>query len=206
MERHFSTPQKTETFLHKEGALWFGDKTVSTNEGNIKAANAVITQINSSAQGKDERVESLYMDKIMEGTPSFMKAFKPHNPTQSAESEWDKWSALYQPDGGSVDMKASYNAFLQDAKNHGTKIYDGTKIESYEYHPLVKLHTFKALTLTDHQVFSISGKKILITTGVFTPFFLKNVMNEPYLANNAKDEFVLQEYVASYFKINPAEA
>ena len=28
-------------------------------------------------------------------------------------------------------------------------------------------------------------------------------MGEPYLADNAKDEFVLQEYVASYMKIKP---
>lgn len=38
-----------ETFLKKEGALWFGDKNVTTSEGNIKAANAVITLINSAA-------------------------------------------------------------------------------------------------------------------------------------------------------------
>lgn len=52
----------------------------------------------------------------MKGTPPFMKAFKPHNPEKKGESEWDKWSALYQPDGGSVDMEASYSRFLKDAK------------------------------------------------------------------------------------------
>ena len=38
----------SEVLLHKEGALWFGDKNTTTSEGNIKAANAVITLINSS--------------------------------------------------------------------------------------------------------------------------------------------------------------
>ncbi len=34
--------------MHYEGAFWFGDKNVNTSEGNIKAANAVITKINGS--------------------------------------------------------------------------------------------------------------------------------------------------------------
>jgi glycine/D-amino acid oxidase-like deaminating enzyme len=45
--------EKPGAFLHKEGALWFGDKNVSTSEGNIKAANAVITVINSAVETKD---------------------------------------------------------------------------------------------------------------------------------------------------------
>lgn len=93
------------TFLHREGALWFGDKNVTTSEGNIKAANAVITQINAAATTKNERLESLFMQKLMEGTPNFMKAFKPYNVGNTAESEWDSWSSLFQPDGGSVDMR-----------------------------------------------------------------------------------------------------
>lgn len=31
-------------------------------------------------------------------------------------------------------------------------------------------------------------------------------MKEPYLADNHKQEYVLEEYVASYFKINTADA
>ncbi len=54
MEKHFSEiDQTSHKFLHKEGALWFGDKSVTTNEGNIKAANAVITLINSDAENKE---------------------------------------------------------------------------------------------------------------------------------------------------------
>lgn len=105
--------EKPEAFLKKEGALWFGDKSVTTSEGNIKAANAVITRINSAADKKNERIESLYMEKLMEGTPEFLRAFKPNNPFPSADSEWDAWSALYQPDGGSVNMEASYTSLLR---------------------------------------------------------------------------------------------
>jgi hypothetical protein len=98
-------------FLHKEGALWLGDRNVTTSEGNIKAANAVITTINSTAQDKSNPIKSLCIDKLMEGQPDFMKSFQLYNPTGSTTSEWDAWTALYQPDGGSVDMKASYDSF-----------------------------------------------------------------------------------------------
>jgi hypothetical protein len=56
---------------------------VNTSEGNIKASNVVINKINSSAKTKDDRIESLYMEKLMQGTPEFMKAFKPYNPQNS---------------------------------------------------------------------------------------------------------------------------
>lgn len=58
---------KKDKLLLKEGSIWFGDKNVNTNEGNIKAANGVITIINSKSE--DERIESLYMEKIMQGSP-----------------------------------------------------------------------------------------------------------------------------------------
>lgn len=41
-----------------------------------------------------------------------MKAFKPYNVGESAESEWDTWTSLFQPDGGSVDMKLSMSKIL----------------------------------------------------------------------------------------------
>jgi hypothetical protein len=63
------------------------------------------------------------MEKIMEGSPYYMKAFKPINDKDSAESEWDAWSALYQPDGGSVDMQSSYNRFHQYVKQNGVTIH-----------------------------------------------------------------------------------
>jgi hypothetical protein len=48
------------------------------------------------------------------------------------------------------------------------------------------------------------GKKILLTVGVYTPFFLRPIMKEPCLTDNANEEYDLQEYVASYIKIDTA--
>ncbi len=132
VEDYFSQVDKTHhEFLLKEGALWFGDRNVNTNHGNIKASNAVINKINSSAKTQNDRIESLYMEKLMEGTPDFMKAFKPYNPQNSAESEWDTWAALYQPDGGSVNMKASYERFHKYAIEHKATIIDGATITKH---------------------------------------------------------------------------
>lgn len=119
-------------FLSEEGALWFGDKNTSTSEGNIKAANAVIGMINSSARTKEERVESLYMEKLMQGSPEFMRAFKPNDVPNSATSEWDTWSALYQPNGGSVDMEASYLAFTNFVRTKGATVYDNSAVIDYK--------------------------------------------------------------------------
>jgi hypothetical protein len=41
-----------------------------------------------------------------------MKVFKPEHP-----NEWNNWSSFYQPEGGSVDMKASYDAFYSFIKS-----------------------------------------------------------------------------------------
>jgi len=59
-----------------------------------------------------------------------MKAFKAGLP-----AEWADWSSLYQPDGGSVDMKASYDAFYLYIKSRGDKaaIYDNTEVLKHEY-------------------------------------------------------------------------
>jgi hypothetical protein len=37
--------------------------------------------------------------------------------------------------------------------------------------------------------------------GVYAPQFLRDIMKEPYLADNHKNEYVIQEYVASFMKI-----
>jgi hypothetical protein len=66
------------------------------------------------------------MEKLMKGVPDFMKAFKPYDLVNSSSSEWDSWSALFQPDGGSVDMKASYTAFLNYIRAHKVTIFDQT--------------------------------------------------------------------------------
>lgn len=142
----------------------------------------------------------------MEGTPDFMKAFKPVNPYPTADSEWDAWSALYQPDGGSVNMEASYTSLLNYVRQHKEKvdIYDNTIIKAH--HLDNNIHSFDVIGVVGPKTTpppKILGKKILLTAGVYTPYFLRDVMGEPYLADNAKDEFVLQEYVASYMKIKP---
>jgi hypothetical protein len=38
---------------------------------------------------------------------------------------------------------------------------------------------------------TVSAKKVLLAVGVNTPFFLRDVMKEPYLASSAKKEFVI---------------
>jgi hypothetical protein len=141
------------------------------------------------------------MEKLMEGSPSFMRAFKPVNPQNSAESEWDAWSALYQPDGGSVDMHASYLRFFKYGVDNGVVHYENTTIKSHSVEQGV--HNFSVIN--PNGVTNILGQKILLTVGVWTPYFLRDVMGEPHLADNAKDEFLLQEYVASYMRINTSD-
>ena len=60
------------------------------------------------------------MEKIMPGAPEYMKAFKPVNDLKKGEFEWDSWSALYQPDGGSVNMQESYNSLLEHIRGKVT--------------------------------------------------------------------------------------
>ena len=42
---------------------------------------------------------------------------------------------------------------------------------------------------------------MFVSVGVYTPYFLKNVLNESHLADNEATEYVIQEYVASYIKV-----
>jgi hypothetical protein len=143
------------------------------------------------------------MEKIMEGTPSFMGAFKPYDPLPSADSEWDAWSALYQPDGGSVDMEKSYNSLLFFIKSK-VELYDNTAIKAHKFDQARNIHSFDVVGPKTVPP-KILGKRILLSVGVYTPYFLRDIMGEPYLADNAQDEFVLQEYVASYMKIKEAD-
>ena len=64
----------------------------------------------------------------MPGCPKYMDAFKPVDEEGSKSSEWDSWSAPYQPDGGSVNIKACYQQFLQFARENGVTILDETKV------------------------------------------------------------------------------
>jgi hypothetical protein len=57
-----------------------GDKHVNTTEGNIKAAHETITEINSTLREGEKKIESLYMEKIIQESPEYMRAFKPEHP------------------------------------------------------------------------------------------------------------------------------
>jgi hypothetical protein len=46
-----------------------------------------------------------------------MKAFKPKENKNPAISEWDNWSSLYLPKGGSIDMRKSYEGFLKSVSD-----------------------------------------------------------------------------------------
>lgn len=58
-----------------------------------------------------------------------MRAFKPET-----SFEWDSWSSLYQPEGASIDMKASYDAFYNYVKSCPDKaiIYDKVVVVKHE--------------------------------------------------------------------------
>lgn len=42
---------------------------------------------------------------------------------------------------------------------------------------------------------------MFVSVGVYTPYFLKNVLHESHLADHEATEYVIQEYVASYIKV-----
>lgn len=69
----------------------------------------------------------------MKGSPEYMRAFKPWNRLEEKSYEWESWSALYQPDGGSVNMEASYKAFYDYvySKKKLTTILDETNITKF---------------------------------------------------------------------------
>jgi len=53
----------------------------------------------------------------------------------------------------------------------------------------------------------IQGKTVLIATGVYTPHFLKQVMNYPHLVDSnfregeSNREYSIREYTCSYLKV-----
>ena len=54
-------------FRHTEGGLWFGDKNVTSSEGNIFESNNVLDQLD---------VDKLYMESLLPNQPTFFKNFK----------------------------------------------------------------------------------------------------------------------------------
>ena len=134
-----------------------------------------------------------------------MKAFQPVNEPDSPVSEWDSWSALYQPDGGSVNMQLTYTSMYDYIVAANVVIRDQNQIKSYNYRPsTVEQPALNSFTVENaSQVTSVvNGYKVLLSLGVETPFFLDEIMGYPHMVQNP-DEFLLQEYVASYFKVSP---
>ena len=86
-------------------------------------------QINRNLKEGEKKIESLYIDKVIPESPEYMKAFKPEH-----HNEWENWSALYQPEGGSVDMKASYEAFYNFIKSQPEKavIHENTTVMKHQ--------------------------------------------------------------------------
>ena len=82
-------------------------------------------------------------------------------------------------------MKASYDAFYLYIKSHGDKavIYDSTSVVK---HQAVKSEYKHRFTTSFNKI--VEGKSVFICTGIYTPHFLKEVMNYPHLVdNNFKD-------------------
>ncbi len=83
-------------------------------------------------------------------------------------------------------MEKSYNSLLTFVKKSKVEIYDNTVIKAYKKDNLNNIHYFDVAGPKNVPPI-ISGKRILLSVGVYTPYFLRDVMGEPYLADNAKD-------------------
>ena len=57
----------TTKFRHTEGGLWFGDKYVTTSEGNIFQSNQLLGELG---------VERLYMESLIPTQPTFFRNFQ----------------------------------------------------------------------------------------------------------------------------------
>lgn len=68
-----------------------------------------------------------------------MRAFKPEK-----QFEWDSWSSLFTPEGGSIDMKGSYDAFYNYVKScpDKVKIFDKTVVVKHECSKTEFKHSF----------------------------------------------------------------
>ena len=174
-------------FRHTEGALWFGNKYITTSEGNIFESNSVL---------EDLDVERLYLVQMIPEYPKFFKNFKF---LESNKDVWKDFNALFQHDGGSINFDASYNYFLDYAAtdkytstNQRVVVRDEAQITRYQQLP--NDHRFHYIK--DQQNESVVGRKIFIATGVDTPKFMKDVMDG---GDHLIQESVIQEYLASYF-------
>ena len=137
------------------------------------------------------------MESLIPTQPAFFKNFKfdPQDPNDNSK----EWAALLQPDGGSINMEASYTYFLKYATtsdwsftSRPVDIHDNANIQQYDRESRSFTYYY------NKQVHHAAGKKVFIACGVDTGSFVQNVMNG---GDILIQESSVQEYVASYFKI-----
>lgn len=99
-------------------------------------------------------------------------------------------------------MKATYNGFLRYAQRNGVVIKDQTQVESHLFVEEDEYENRFIIIGKDKSKTTINCKKVLLSVGVHTPFFLERVLHDCSLD---KDDYSLEEYVASYIKISSGE-
>ena len=149
----------SKIFRHKEGALWFGDKDVTTSEGNIYDSNYILEQ---------ENVDRLYMLSLIPNHPQFFRNFK-FGSTAEEKEIWQNWAALFQQDGGSINMKESYEYFY-DYATTSTYVTTGQAVQVHD-----KVSNMAYLKEDGKNKFTfdegverktVSGEKVFIAVGI----------------------------------------
>ena len=78
---------------------------MTSSEGNIYDSNYVLDK---------ENVDRLYMTSLIPNHPQFFRNFQFSEEPEKKEI-WQNWAALFQQDGGSINLKASYEYFYKYA-------------------------------------------------------------------------------------------
>lgn len=61
---------------HQEGSIWFGEKAVNAQVGNIRKANACLTLVNANNTSGRPKLAWTFIEKMQPGFPDFMGVFK----------------------------------------------------------------------------------------------------------------------------------
>lgn len=157
-----------------------GDVNVTTSEGNIIEAAQVLQSLD---------IPYTYLNRLDGGQPKFLDFFK-------LDSEEAKtWSAIYQRDGGSIDMETSYKFFVEKVRNSGVRIWEKTEATKFEeiaggaYH--VTFNKSGVLVEEDFQ-------HVFISVGINTATYVDKTFNT-HLEGASK----IYDYAATYFEIKP---
>lgn len=81
------------------------------------------------------------MQSLIHNTPKFFENFNFDNNDELGNKMADDWAALFQHDGGSIQMEATYNAFysyikMQPKGNEGRVVIEDTAtITGYQQQP-----------------------------------------------------------------------